>query len=163
MSYPRSRVIMQTGILRTTENKQPISPKPGATPLTSLSPTCPASPKSPPSASPPPSANFYRVISTRHYMTVFSAIIFGNLLVSCFICLNLWGFARHDDLTRWEKRTFNSITLLLSGSLGFGIGFLCDRIGLLARGKLLQSRENSADDVSCKCDKSLGTPCKLLM
>ena len=76
-----------------------------------------------------------------------SYIIAGNCLCSGVICLCFWGFSKIDDLTRWETRTFNALSLLLSAALGFGIGFLYDRIGLFARGTLLQSRAHSVEEV----------------
>ena len=74
-------------------------------------------------------------------------IIAGNCICSGAICLCLWGFSTIENLTRWEKRTFNALSLLLSAALGFGIGFLYDRIGLFARGTLLQSRAHSVEEV----------------
>ena len=75
-------------------------------------------------------------------------IIAGNCICSGAIYLCLWGFSTIEDLTRWEKRTFNALSLLFSAALGFGIGFLCDRIGLFARGTLLQSKAHSVEEVS---------------
>ena len=79
--------------------------------------------------------------------TPLSYIITGNCLCSGLICLCLWGFSRIDDLTTWEKRSFNTLSLLLSAALGFGIGMLCDRIGLFARGTLLQRKAHSVEEV----------------
>lgn len=95
----------------------------------------------------PPSYSL-KPLSTKDNVRAFAGIIFGNCLVSGCICLTLWGFARHTNLVIWEKRAFNTLSLLFSGALGFGIGFLCDRIGLLARGKFLESAANSIEDVS---------------
>ena len=75
------------------------------------------------------------------------SIIAANCVCSGAICLCLWGFSTIDNLTRWEKRAFNALSLLLSAALGFGIGFLCDRIGLFARGTLLQSKPHSVEEV----------------
>ena len=50
-------------------------------------------------------------------------------------------------MTKWEKRAFNALSLLLSAGLGFGIGFLCDRIGLFARGTILRNRPHSVEEV----------------
>jgi len=79
-------------------------------------------------------------------------IIAGNCICSGAICLCLWGFSKVDDLTKLEKRAFNAVSLLLSAGLGFGIGFLCDRIGLFARGTILRNRPHSVEEVC------VGTP-----
>ena len=89
----------------------------------------------------------YRVISTVHSAIMLGYIIAGNCLCSGFICLCLWGFSTIKDLAPWQKRGFNAVSLLLSGVLGFGIGFLLDRIGLLARGTILQSKSHSVKEV----------------
>ena len=47
-------------------------------------------------------------------------------------------YSKIDDLTKWQKREFNTLALLLSAALGFGIGFLFNQVGLMARGKVLQ-------------------------
>jgi len=52
-----------------------------------------------------------------------------------------------DNLTQWEKLSFNTMILLLSAILGVGIGFLLDQIGLLARGTILQSKSYSVKEV----------------
>ena len=80
----------------------------------------------------------YVVISTVHSAVLQGYIIAGNCL---------WRFSLVKDLTRWEKRAFNAVALLLSTALGFGIGFLFDKIGLLARGALLQSQPHSVVEV----------------
>ncbi|KAF8423525.1 hypothetical protein EV426DRAFT_601855 [Tirmania nivea] len=89
----------------------------------------------------------YQSISTVRTAILLCFIIAGNCLCSCFICLCLWGFSKIEDLTRWEKRAFNALSLLLSGALGFGIGFLLNQIGLLARGTLLQSQSHSVKEI----------------
>ncbi|KAF8423518.1 hypothetical protein EV426DRAFT_700130 [Tirmania nivea] len=80
----------------------------------------------------------YRTVSTIRAAIVLCSIIAGNCLCSGFICLCLWGFSKMNDLSQWEKGAFNTLLLLLSVVLAFGIGFLFDQIGLLARGTLLQ-------------------------
>jgi len=92
------------------------------------------------SLDPKPTQPSYREISTIRVAIILGSIIAGNCLCSGFICLCLWGFAKIDDLTLWEKRLFNTLSLLLSASLGFGIGLLCDQIGSLARGTLLRRK-----------------------
>ena len=94
-----------------------------------------------------PSGPSYRGISTIGSVIQLSYIIAGNCLCSSVICICLWGFSKIEDLTLWQKRGFNAISLLLSGVLGFGIGFLLDRIGLLARGTILQSKSHSMKEV----------------
>ncbi|KAF8423516.1 hypothetical protein EV426DRAFT_700129 [Tirmania nivea] len=90
----------------------------------------------------------YRAISTIRFALILSYIIAGNCLCSGSICLCLWGFSTINDLSPWEKRAFNASSLLLSAGLGFGIGFLLDRIGLLARGTLLQSKSHSMKEIA---------------
>ena len=97
--------------------------------------------------SPPDLAPTYRAISTTRSAILLGAIIAGNCLCSGFIALCLWGFSTINHLSPWQKRAFNALSLLLSGVLGFGIGFLLDRIGLLARGTLLQSKAHSVKEV----------------
>lgn len=45
----------------------------------------------------------------------------------------LLGFSKKTHLIVWEKRAFNALSLF-AGGLAFGIGYVCDRVGLLARG-----------------------------
>lgn len=89
----------------------------------------------------------YRAISTVRSACILGSIIVANCFCSGSLCLCFWGFSKINDFTLWQKRGFNALSLLLSGALGFGIGFLCDWIGLLARGPLLQSKPHSARDV----------------
>jgi len=89
----------------------------------------------------------YREISIARSATLLGSIIAGNCLCSGFICLCLWGFSRFKDLSSWEKRAFNTLSLLLTAILGFGIGFLFDQIGLLARGTLLKRKSHSPKGV----------------
>lgn len=78
--------------------------------------------------------------------------LFLIFLINCVfcvaICLGLFGFARIPELERWQKRLFNTLALLLSAGLGFGIGCLFDQIGLFARGALLQRASHPVTDVS---------------
>lgn len=48
-----------------------------------------------------------------------------------------------ENPTGWEKQDFNVLELLLPAVLGFGISFSFHKIGLLARGTLLQSKSHS--------------------
>ena len=89
----------------------------------------------------------YKAVSTVRSAIQLGSIIVGNCLCSGCICLCLWGFSRIKDLTQWEKRAFNAMSLLLSAILGFGIGFMFDRIGLLVRGTLLQRKCYSMEEV----------------
>ena len=89
----------------------------------------------------------YRVVSTVHTAKLLLSIIIANGCCSGLICVCLWSFSAIDNLARWEKRSFNTLALLLSTALAFGIGFLFDRILLLARGSILQSKAHSAKDV----------------
>ena len=89
----------------------------------------------------------YRALSTSRSAILLSSTIAGNCLCSAFICCCLWGFSKVESLEKWQKRTFNSLSLLLSAALAFGIGFLFDRIGLLARGTLLQHNRYSVKGV----------------
>ena len=89
----------------------------------------------------------YREISTARSATLLSSIIIANCFCSVIICICLWGFSKIDYLDKWQKRGFNTLSLLLSAALGFGIGFLCDQIGLLARGTILQSKPHSVKGV----------------
>jgi len=97
-----------------------------------------------------PTKSSYRAISTGRSGILLCSIIIANCFCSIFICLCLWGFSKIDDLTRWEKRSFNTLSLLLSACLSFGIGFLCDHVGLLARGTVLQCKPHSTEEV-CAC------------
>jgi len=94
-----------------------------------------------------PTQSSYRAISTGRSGIRLGSIIIVNCFCSGFICLCLWYFSKIDDLTRWEKRAFNTLSLLLSAALASGIGFLCDQIGLLARGTVLQSKPHSLKGV----------------
>ncbi|KAF8423515.1 hypothetical protein EV426DRAFT_115312 [Tirmania nivea] len=89
----------------------------------------------------------YSSISIVRSAILLCYIITGNCFCSFFICLCLWGFSKMERLPLWEVRIFNALSLLLSGALGFGIGFLLDRIGLLARGTLLQSQSHSVKEI----------------
>jgi len=89
----------------------------------------------------------YRAISVTRSAILLGNIIAGNCLCSAIICLCLWGFSKIHDMSKWEKRAFNTLSLLLSASLAFGIGFLFDQIGLLARGTLLQRNRYSMKGV----------------
>ena len=90
---------------------------------------------------------FYRVVFTKHSAIPLGYIIAGNCVCSGCICLCIWGFSTIKNLDEWQKRPFNAMSLLLSGSLGFGIGYLFDQIGSLARGTLLQSKSHSVNEV----------------
>lgn len=89
----------------------------------------------------------YRAISTPRSAILLCYIIAGNCLLSGLICLCLWRFSKVKDFTQWQKRAFNASSLLLSATLSFGIGYLCDQIGLLARGTLVQGKPHSAKEV----------------
>ena len=78
-------------------------------------------------------------------------IIVANCICSGTICLCLWGFSTIKHLSEWQKRVFNTSSVLLSAALGFGIAYLCDRIGLLARGALLQNKPFSVEEVCICC------------
>ena len=91
--------------------------------------------------------SLYRGISTARSAILLGSIITTNCFCSGLLCLCLWSFSRIDNLKKQEKRGFNTLALLLSAALGFGIGFLCDKIGLLARGKVLQSKPHSVEEV----------------
>ena len=86
----------------------------------------------------------YREISTVRTAIRLFSIIIANCVCSGFICLCLGGFSKIDNLSKGQKRAFNTVSLLLSTALGFGIGFLFDRIGLLARGTILRSKPHTA-------------------
>ena len=92
----------------------------------------------------------YRKISALRSASRLCCIIIGNCFCSALICLCLWRFSKIDKLTRWQKRGFNTLALLLSAALGFGIGFLFDQVGLMARGKVLQGGPYSKEGV-CAC------------
>lgn len=89
----------------------------------------------------------YRAISPIRTAILLGSIIAGNYVCGGLICLCLWKFSQIGDLTQRQKRAFNTLSLLLSAILGFGIGFLCDRIGLLARGTVLQRKSHSIEGV----------------
>ena len=86
-----------------------------------------------------PTLPSYRAISTVRSAIPLFSIIIANCVCSACICLCLWGFSRIDHIDRWQKRGFNVLSLLLTAALSFGIAFLCDQIGLLARGIILES------------------------
>ena len=96
---------------------------------------------------PQPTEVSYRTISTKHAAILVGYIIAGNCLCSGIICLCLWGFSNKESVTNWERGGFTTLLLLLSVALGFGISSLLDRIGLLARGTLLQSKSQSVEGV----------------
>lgn len=91
-------------------------------------------------------------ISISHSALIFCSIIIANLTCIGLICVCLSGFSRFSNLPPWHKRSFNTLFLLLSTSLAFGIGFLMDRIGLVIRGTLLQKGAYSKEDV---CNRSI--------
>jgi len=97
----------------------------------------------------------YRTVSIVHSATLLGSIIAGNCLCSGFICLCLWGFSKFEDLSSWEKRGFNTLSLLLIAILGFGIGCLFDQIGVLVRGTLLQRKSHSSKGVCTYCSTSV--------
>ena len=76
-------------------------------------------------------------------------IISANCLISALICICLWGFSKVDNLTRWQKRSFNTSSLLLSAALAFGIGFLFDQVGLLAGWTVFQGSRPCSDKEVC--------------
>lgn len=90
----------------------------------------------------------FRAVSIQHNAVIFILIIIANSICGACLCITFWGFSRNKDLMQWEKRTFNALTLLLSGTLGFGIGSLCDKVGSLTRGAILQRRAHSVENVS---------------
>ena len=92
-------------------------------------------------------ASSYRAISTVPSRLRLCCIIISNCFRSGCICLCLCGFSNIVDLTQWEKWAFNTLSFLLSAALGFGIGFLFDQVGLLARGTVLQGRPYSVKRV----------------
>jgi len=94
-----------------------------------------------------PTQSPYRVVSTGRSAKLLFSILIANCVCSAFICICLWCFSTIKDLSVWEKRGFNTLSLLLSATLGFGIGFLFDQIGLLARGTLLQSKSHAVEGV----------------
>ena len=96
---------------------------------------------------PPLTEPSYSTVSIRRSARLLVPIIAGNCLCSSFICLCLWSFSTIEDLDQWQKRAFNALSLLLSAALGFGIGFLLDRIGLFARGTVLQCKSHSVKEV----------------
>ena len=89
----------------------------------------------------------YKKISLVASGTRLCCIILANCSLSALICVCLWSFAKVDNLTRWERRVFNTLVLLLSAALGFGIGFLFNQVGLLARGKVLEGGSYSKEGV----------------
>ena len=89
----------------------------------------------------------YTAVSTVQTAKLLFSIIIANCFCSGVICVCLWGFALSNNLAPWEKRGFNTLALLLSTTLAFGIGFLFDRILLLARGSILQSKAHCRKEV----------------
>ena len=69
--------------------------------------------------------------------------VLGNTLVIGTISLCLWGTSWKEDLTEWGKRCFNVGIMMLSAILSFGIGYLLDQLGILARGQLLASNAHT--------------------
>ncbi|KAF8423514.1 hypothetical protein EV426DRAFT_717345 [Tirmania nivea] len=106
---------------------------------------------------------FSRASSTTHSAILLCYIIAGNCACSGAICLCLWGFSKIDNFTGWQKRAFNAVALLLSAALGFGIGYLCDSIGLLARGRLLQSKPHSVEEIAYIMKGTLSSYAAILM
>lgn len=95
----------------------------------------------------PWSSPIYKRVSGIQSFIELGTILLGNCVLCTILAVCLWAFSNIVDLSGPEKRTFNTCSLLLSASLGFGIGFFFDRIGLLARGKILQSEANTAQGV----------------
>lgn len=94
----------------------------------------------------PPSPS-YKAISIPRNGAYLFLIILGNAICSGAICICFWHFSQKSHLVPWEKRVFNTLSLLLSAALTLGIGYLCDSIGLLARGGILQRTTLSVDCV----------------
>jgi len=82
-----------------------------------------------------PTQSSYRIISTVRSAILLCSIIITNCFCSALICLCLWEFSKIDNLDPWQKRAFNTLSILLSAALSFGIGFLCDQVGFLAKGQ----------------------------
>ena len=99
----------------------------------------------------------YNQISTIRKALELCYIVIGNCICSGLIAVCLLCFSRQPNMSQWSKRSFNTLALLLSGAMGFGIGFLFDRIGIMARGKLLQSGFHSAKSV-CMARDSASRP-----
>ena len=89
----------------------------------------------------------YRGISAVRSGIWLCCIIIANCFCSALICVCLGGFSKIENLTRWEKRSFNTLSLLLSAALGFGICFLFNQAGLMARGTILQGGPYSKKEV----------------
>ena len=94
------------------------------------------------------STSFYQAVSTFRAVIILYSIVVANCFCSALICLCLWGFSRIDNIGQWQKRSFNVLSILLSTTLGFGIGLLFNQIGLLARGTVLGST-HSVKGVCC--------------
>ena len=92
----------------------------------------------------------YRAVSTIRSAILLSSIIIANCVCSGLLYSCLWHFSEINNLSKSQKRAFNTVSLLLSAALGFGIGFLCNEIGYLVRGTVLQSKPHSVEGV-CAC------------
>ncbi|KAG0633224.1 hypothetical protein HOY80DRAFT_653717 [Tuber brumale] len=70
-----------------------------------------------------------RILLARGFSLTFFALI---LLVVC-----LWAFSKKHPMSKWEQRSFNTLSILLSASISLGLGSLLGHLGSMLRWPLL--------------------------
>ena len=71
-------------------------------------------------------------------LTLFALV----LLVIC-----LWWFSQSQPLSKWEQRSFNMLSILLSAIASLGLGSLLGYLGSMLRWPLLARTINQMQDV----------------
>ena len=75
----------------------------------------------------------------RGFLLTFFSLV---LLVIC-----LWRFSKPQRLSKWEQRSFNALSILLSGIASLGLGSLLGYLGSMLRWPLLARRMYQMQDV----------------
>lgn len=75
----------------------------------------------------------------RGFLLTFFSLV---LLVIC-----LWQFSKPQRLSKWEQRSFNALSILLSGIASLGLGSLLEYLGSMLRWPLLARRMYQMQDV----------------
>jgi len=93
------------------------------------------------------------VLSTSHMRRRYYLALFErSLAVSCAIALlvvSMWSYAGIKSLGKWQKRTFNLLSILSTGIMTLGLGSLLGYLGAMIRWPLLACRRgHSVEDVS---------------
>ncbi|PUU83783.1 hypothetical protein B9Z19DRAFT_1038355 [Tuber borchii] len=63
------------------------------------------------------------------------------------LVMNLWGFSKWKPLTKWEQRSYNTISILATGMATLGLGSLLGYLGSMLRWPLLARTIHQMRDV----------------